>query len=87
MGKPARVHDACMEGLILTAGLTVLMAVAVVIMGRGWPRSSRLGGYRARNRDRGAAPAVRDQERGAATREDDDAKWRWDDGQEDGPRD
>jgi hypothetical protein len=75
-----------MEGLILTAGLIGLMAVAVIIMGRGWPRSSRLGGYRARNRDRGATPAARDQERGAAIREDDDAKWRWDDGREDEPR-
>ena len=50
------------------------MVLAVVLLGRSWPRSSRLGGYRTRDRDEPTAP---DEERGSAERENDDTHWNW----------
>ena len=73
-----------MEAILITAALLVLMATAVILLGRTWPRSSRLGGYRARTRDGSVATTPRDDERGEVPREDDDARWRWDDGRDDG---
>lgn len=75
-----------MEAILITAALLVLMGTAVVLLGRTWPRSSRLGGYRARTRGGPAGSPARDQEQGLAIREDDDARWRWDDGRDDAPR-
>ena len=49
-----------MDALLMTAALIGLMIGALVLLGRTWPRSSRLGGYRA---GRGAG-----HEAGAATR-------------------
>ena len=67
-----------MEGLALTLLLVIGMIAAIVLLGRSWPRSSRLGGYRAK-RD-GGDPTVPDE---APVREDDDARWNWssDDGE------
>ena len=76
-------HTCAMEGLVLTLVLGVVMLVAVVLLGRSWPRSSRLGGYRAK-RDGGAPTAPGE----PPVREDDDVRWDWsvDDG-EPGPPD
>ena len=73
--------------VLLTFGLLALMGLAIIVLGRGWPRSSRLGGYRARSHDAEPGSSAGDQERGAAIREDDDARWRWDGGAGDGPSD
>ena len=68
-----------MEAALFTTVLLVLMGVALIVLGRGWPRTSRLGGYRARTRGGAGSSAAREQERGTVIREDDDARWRWDD--------
>jgi hypothetical protein len=45
--------------------------VALAFLGRTWPRSSRHGGYRARQGSMGV------DEPEPAPPEDDDARWRW----------
>jgi len=80
----ARVRHTCVvEGLLLTVVLAFVMLAAIVLLGRSWPRSSRIGGYRAR-RD-GGAPAAAE----PPVREDDDVRWDWtgDDETGSGPRD
>ena len=69
-----------MEGLIATLLVAGLMAVALALLAKTWPRSSKLGGYRAGLRGR------RDPESGDPTGEggipeDDDVHWRWTDEQ------
>jgi hypothetical protein len=67
------VRQTCaMEGLVLTFVLAIVMVAAIVLLGRSWPRSSRIGGYRAR-RDTGppAAPGE------PPVREEDDVRWDW----------
>ena len=66
-----------MESILLTLLVFLLMGAALIILGRGWPRSSHLGGYRARSRDAAGRSPAREQETGEAIREDDDARWRW----------
>lgn len=66
-----------MESILLTLLVFVLMGSALIILGRGWPRSSRLGGYRARSRDASATSPSREQETGQGIHEDDDARWSW----------
>ncbi len=44
-----------MDALLLTVGVIGLMVLALVVLGRTWPRSSGLGGYRA---GRGAGHAA-----------------------------
>lgn len=67
-----------MEALLLTAGMVALMVLVLAIVGRFWPRSSGLGGYRARGDARNGQPPVRD--------DDDDGHWRWTtDGERDHP--
>jgi hypothetical protein len=61
-----------MEGLVLTFVLAVVMVAAIVLLGRSWPRSSRIGGYRAR-RENGAPTAPVD----PPVREEDDVRWDW----------
>jgi hypothetical protein len=63
-----------MEGLLLTALLIGGMVLALALLGRTWPRSSRLGGYRARQ---GSADSAGPDEPGPLPPEDDDARWRW----------
>jgi len=67
-----------MDALLMTAALIGLMIGALVLLGRTWPRSSRLGGYRA---GRGAGHEAGDGDAGAeaGVPEDDDAHWRWSD--------
>ena len=64
-----------MEALLFTIALLAVVAGALVVLARSWPRSSRLGGYRA---GRGAG---RDEAGGQAgedhVAEDDDVHWRW----------
>ena len=67
-----------MEGLIATLLVVTLMGGALIVLARGWPRSSRLGGYRARTARGSAGSPAREQEQGVAMREDDDARWQWD---------
>jgi hypothetical protein len=68
-----------MEAVAATAIMGILMLVALSLLGRSWPRSSRLGGHRARARDGGSEDVRRSEERGEAIREDDDLRWRWED--------
>ncbi|MEW6223475.1 MAG: hypothetical protein AB1627_02485 [Chloroflexota bacterium] len=68
-----------MEAALFTTVLLILMGVALIVLGRGWPRTSRLGGYHARMRGGAADVAAREQARDTPIREDDDARWRWDD--------
>jgi hypothetical protein len=63
-----------MEALAATLAVVLLMVGALALMARTWPRSSRLGGYRARAKDGSAAT---DETPGVAGREDDDAHWNW----------
>ena len=58
-----------MDALLLTLVMVALMVIALAVVARWWPRSSHLGGYRARSGGKGdAEPPVR---------EDDDAHWQW----------
>lgn len=67
-----------MEALLATLLVLLLMGAALLVLARGWPRSSRLGGYRARTHgDDGGPGSPADQEQGKADREDDDARWKW----------
>jgi hypothetical protein len=59
-----------MESLLFTAGLVVVMALALALLARAWVRSSSIGGYRATHRLDGI-------EAGPPVREDDDVHWDW----------
>jgi hypothetical protein len=61
--------------VLFTVGMLVLMAGAIVVLGRVWPRSSRGGGYRA-GRGYGAGNAGSGAT-GPVVAETDDAGWRW----------
>ena len=63
-----------MEALAATLAVIIGMVAALALVAKTWPRTSRLGGYRARNKH---DPTAQDQERGGADREDDDAHWNW----------
>jgi hypothetical protein len=63
-----------MEALAATLAVVLLMVGALALVARTWPRSSRLGGYRARGED-GSTPA--EGTPGDVRREDDDAHWDW----------
>ncbi len=68
-----------MEGLLLTLAMLGLMVLALVIVGRVWPRTSRFGGYRA-GRGAGAgddSTRAHDPDVEPGQPEDDDAHWRW----------
>jgi hypothetical protein len=60
------------EGVLLTVGMFGLMAVALLVVARFWPHSSRRTGYRISGQDatKGEVPPVP---------EDDDTKWDWKD--------
>ena len=70
-----------MEAILLTLVLVVAILAGLAVMARGWPSSSRLGGFRAwigpDSKDRAGLSG----ERGEQEREDDDETWRWDDDQ------
>jgi hypothetical protein len=57
------------EALLLTMAMVALMVLVLALVGRFWPRSSDLGGFRARGGQPGEA--------GPPVREDDDAHWSW----------
>jgi hypothetical protein len=69
---PKGAQDGDMQAVLLTLAMLGLMAGALVVLARFWPRSSRLTGYRISRRDAaaGEVPPVP---------EDDDARWRWKD--------
>ena len=72
----ARAVRVEMDALLLTAALIGLMIGALVLLGRTWPRSSRLGGYRA-GRGAGHEAGSGDADADSGVPEDDDAHWRW----------
>jgi hypothetical protein len=59
-----------MAAVLLTLGMFALIAGALVVLARFWPRSSRRTGYRISGRDSapGETPPVP---------EDDDTRWDW----------
>lgn len=59
-----------MESLLFTAALVAVMLLALVLLAKGWVRSSRIGGYRATHGPDGV-------EAGPPVREDDDVRWDW----------
>ncbi|MGB8648906.1 MAG: hypothetical protein WCF84_26955 [Anaerolineae bacterium] len=59
-----------MEALLATAGLLLVIGLALVLLSRVWVGSSRLGGYGNSQRDDGPEP-------GARAQEDDDVRWNW----------
>jgi hypothetical protein len=61
-----------MEALLMTAGAVVVIGLGFVVLSRAWVRSSKSGGYRTTEWSDGS-------EGGARPREDDDARWHWDD--------
>jgi hypothetical protein len=72
--------------VLFTAGMLGLMAVALVVLGRGWPRSARTGGYRA-GRGLGASSpgeAGAPDELDAPAPQEEDVPWSWPDGPRDG---
>jgi hypothetical protein len=75
-----------MEAVLATFAVVLLMIGALALLARSWPRSSRLGGYRAWTHARPSDRPAQAQERGEAVREDDDVRWHWDapDGRRDG---
>ncbi len=60
------------EMVLATGALLVLMLLALIALGRGWVRSSSIGGYRATH----GADGI---EEGPEVPEDDDARWNWSD--------
>lgn len=66
-----------MEAILATVIVIGLIVLGFAALARTWPRTSRLGGYRARTGDRGADHTALDEEQGQAGREDDDARWHW----------
>jgi hypothetical protein len=62
--------------VLFTIAMLGLMAVAIVVLGRGWPRSSRGGGYRA-GRGYGAGDAGAAVDPTPPVPEEDDTPWRW----------
>jgi hypothetical protein len=58
------------EALLTAVAVLVVMALAFVLLARGWPRSSRRTGYRITGQDQSAGEAP-------PAPEDDDARWRW----------
>ncbi len=60
------------ETVLATGVLLVLMLLALTALGRGWVRSSSIGGYRANHGTDGI-------EEGPKVPEDDDAHWHWSD--------
>ena len=66
-----------MEALLLTAAVVGAMVLALVLLGRTWPRSSRAGGFRA---GKGAGRDAPDPGVAGGAREDDDVHWSWPDG-------
>ena len=63
-----------MEALVATLAVVLLMIGALALVAKTWPRSSRLGGYRAREQDGSTAT---DETPRDTQREDDDAHWNW----------
>ena len=68
--RPGCAHACAMEAVLFTVVMLGLMSLALVLLARVWPRSSRLTGYRISRRDASAGeePPVP---------EEDDARWRW----------
>jgi hypothetical protein len=62
--------------VLFTIAMLGLMAAAIVVLGRAWPRSSRGGGYRA-GRGYGAGDASMIADGSPRVPEVDDAPWRW----------
>jgi hypothetical protein len=74
------------EALLATVVLLVVISVGLVILGRGWPSSSRRTGFRTWMRGGSTDETDLAEERGDAIREDDDAHWHWDDREDHGDR-
>jgi hypothetical protein len=71
-----------MDAWLATLAVVGLMVLALVLLGRTWPRSSRAGGYRA-GRGAGHTPGT-DAAAEPPAPEDDDVHWNWHEGDTDG---
>jgi hypothetical protein len=63
-----------MEAILATAVMLVLIVGGFVLLGRSWPRSSRIGGWRAGLRGERDAHT---EEQARGVQEDDDVRWKW----------
>jgi hypothetical protein len=62
-----------MEAVLMTSGALIVIGLGFVLLSRAWVRSSKAGGYRTTGWSDGPESAPR-------SREDDDARWHWDEG-------
>ena len=60
-----------MQALLATLGLLGVIGLALVLLARGWVRSSRLGGYGVAHGPEGRKSAT------GVPEEDDDVRWHW----------
>jgi len=74
-----------MEAVVLTVALIALMIGGFALMARSWPRTSRLGGFRARSGARRSDDPSLTADAGRAPQEDDEVHWRWRSGRGDEP--
>ncbi|HYO44867.1 MAG TPA: hypothetical protein VES19_16840 [Candidatus Limnocylindrales bacterium] len=68
--------------VLLTIGMLGLMVAAIAVLGRTWPRSSRVGGYRAGRglgaaTGAGAGPDAEASDPPPHVPEEDGSPWRW----------
>ena len=76
----ARIGEASAMDVLFTIAMLGLMVGALALAGRFWPHSSRSGGFRA-GRGHGAGDGATRPNPEPPIPEDDDASWRWPDGQ------
>jgi hypothetical protein len=82
-----RVHAGAVEALLTTVAALVVMILALIVLARSWPHSSRRTGYRISGQDPVDGPSPLDDAPPGETQpldEDDDVHWHWPDGRQDG---
>ena len=69
MAEERIIHT--MQAVFATLGLLGVIGLALVLLARGWVRSSRLGGYVVAHGPEGRTTAT------GVPQEDDDVRWHW----------
>ena len=70
-GMPEERIIHTMQAVLATLGLLGVIGLALVLLARGWVRSSRLGGYGVAHGPEGRKSAT------GVPQEDDDVRWHW----------